>query len=244
MYSFLEYSFLLSVFIALSFNPANKVEKNNEKLVIGQNQPKRVLLLGASVGKHWQLISINERVSNYDFSFEYIHGGSEFNKSKKLKEILSRTSNKPDAILLKECAAYFPGDMDEYRRLMRLWIEECQANDIIPIPTTVVPVTRLHPFKKFLIDIMKRRNPFKYGNPFQSKRNKSILEYNDWIRFYCKENGLVFLDLEATTRYSKQNRYLREDFSKIDGLHLNKKAYRYLDNMVIRTLKTVNWGSK
>jgi len=79
---------------------------------------------------------------------------------------------------------------------MMHWIRDCQKEDVIPIPTTVVPVTRLHSFKQFLIDIVKGRNPFRYGNPFKNWRNKKILEYNDWIRKCCKQKGLSVLDLE------------------------------------------------
>jgi lysophospholipase L1-like esterase len=124
---------------------------------------------------------------------------------------------------------------------MEDWVRKCLNVNIIPIPTTIIPVTRLHPFKKFFIDIIILRNPFKLGNPFQSKRIRSILEYNDWIRKYCKVKELTFLDLEAVVRYSGTNRYLREDYAKLDGLHLNRKAYLAMDEILIPTLDRVKW---
>jgi lysophospholipase L1-like esterase len=105
-------------------------------------------------------------------------------------------------------------------------------------------VTRLHSLKKVLIDVVKLRNPFKQGNPFKNKKNKAILEYNDWIIMYCKNSGLCVLDLEQAVRYSAKNRYLREDLAKIDGLHINRKAYKILDKIVLPTLETVNWEIK
>jgi hypothetical protein len=204
--------------------------------------PRHVVLLGASIGRAWNISSLPSRIHNQEYTFEYVHGGSSFNKSDRLREILSRSENKPDAIFLKECAAYFPGDMESYKSLMRQWIKECQELGVIPIPTTVVPVTRLHSLKKFLIDIIKLRNPFSFGGPFNSKRNRAILEYNDWIKGYCKQQALPILDLEAAVRRSGTERYLRGDLATIDGLHLNKKAYRILDRIVIPTLNPINWN--
>ena len=155
---------------------------------------KLVVLLGASIGRAWNISGLPERIGNHDYFFEYVDGGG-FDKSKKLEEILSRHENRPDAIFLKECAAYFPGDFENYRRLMKQWITDCNKAGVIPIPTTVVPVTKLHSLKKFGIDILKLRNPFKLGNPFKNKRQKAILKYNDWIRMYCGENSLALLDL-------------------------------------------------
>ena len=201
------------------------------------------MLLGASIGRAWDISSLPRRIGNYDYIFEYVDGGG-FDKSKELKEILSRAENKPDAIFLKECAAYFPGDFENYKSLMEHWITDCYKAGVIPIPTTVVPVTKLHSLKKFGIDILKLRNPFKLGSPFKNKRQKAILEYNDWIRMYCAENVLALLDLEKAVRKSEKNRYIKSGLAKIDGLHLNKKGYRTLDKIVIPTLEKVNWEIK
>ncbi|MHA1382019.1 MAG: hypothetical protein ACTSRG_26915 [Candidatus Helarchaeota archaeon] len=204
---------------------------------------KHIVLLGASIGRAWDIPSLPERVNNNNYLFEYV-GCSGFDKSDCLRKIISRTDNKPDAIFIKECAAYFPGDLNHYQSLMKKWIKECYEKDVIPIPTTVVPVTRLHSLKKFLIDIIKGRNPFESGSLFHNKRNKAILKYNDWIKAYCKRCELSVLDLEGAVRYSEKNRYLREDLAKIDGLHLNSKAYKALDKIVISTLKRLNWENK
>jgi len=201
---------------------------------------RRVVLLGASVGMEWNFPELPQRINNTDYVFEYVLHG-DFDKSETLNKIISREKNKPDAIFIKECAAYFPGDMDRYKDLIKNWINTCIESDVIPIPATVVPVTRLHPFKKVPIDIIRGRNPFKADNPFKSKKNPKILEYNDWIRIYSKQKGLSVLDLEAAVRYSEENRYLREDLARIDGLHINSKAYKILDKIVIPILITIHW---
>ena len=192
---------------------------------------KHVLLLGASVGYAWNIPALPQRAGIDRFRFEYVHG-SPFDKSKVLKEILGRTKNKPDVIFLKECAAYFPGDLDRYMALMVQWIGECRESGVVPIPTTVVPVTKLHAYKVFAYHILKLRDPFKFGSPFRQLRLKSVLEYNDWLRAYCRENGVIVLDLEAAARRSEKKRSLRSDLAKVDGLHLKPKAYAFLDQAV------------
>ena len=237
---------LMGLIIPLLYSVQNKsaeIEKPAAPELSDNKGKKLIILLGASIGRAWNISGLPERIGNHDYIFEYVDGGG-FDKSMKLKEILTRRENKPDAIFLKECAAYFPGDFDKYKSLMKQWINDCNNADVIPIPTTVVPVTKLHSLKKFGIDILKLRNPFKLGNPFKNKRQKAILEYNDWIRIYCADNGLTLLDLEQAVHKSEKNRYLKSGLAKIDGLHLNKKGYKTLDKIVMPTLENVNWRIK
>jgi hypothetical protein len=213
-------------------------ENNSNKLSVESNNLKlrRIVLLGASVGEAWDLPSLPQRIDNENYAFEYMMC-PQFDKSDFLKDIIAREENKPDAVFIKECAAYFPGDLENYKSLIKEWIEECLKADITPIPATVAPVTRLHSFKKIAIDVLRGRKPFRQGNPFKYLRNKSILEFNDWLREYCKNMGLSVLDLEAALRYSEDNRFLKENLSRIDGLHLNRKAYGILDQIVIPVLE-------
>ena len=237
---------LMGFFIPILYSVQNKSIKS-EKLTtpeFSDNKGKKlIVLLGASIGKAWNISGLPERIGIHDYTFEYVDGGG-FDKSMKLKEILARRQNKPDAIFLKECAAYFPGEFEKYKILMEQWITDCDNAGVIPIPTTVIPVTKLHSIKKFGIDILKLRNPFKLGGPFKNKRQKATLEYNDWIKKYCAENGLVLLDLEQAVHKSEKNRYLRSGLAKIDGLHLNKKGYQSLDKIVVPTLEKVSWETK
>jgi hypothetical protein len=219
---------ILLVFIMVcGFSAVLKGELRMEK--------RHVVLLGASVGREWNISSLPERMNNKDYDFEYV-GFSGFDKSDVLNEIISREDGKPDIVILKECAAYFPGDFGHYKNLMNEWVTKCRKKGIIPVPTTIVPVTRLHSFKKFMIDIVKGRNPFKQGNPLEHKRNQTILAYNDWLKGFVEEQGLAVLDLEAAVRYSEENRFLRENLAKVDGLHINSVAYKSLDMIVFPTL--------
>jgi hypothetical protein len=235
-----EYFILTSILVSLSLSPSFGADIKGQQGEPQVEKKKHVLLIGASVGAHWNFGALPERIRKKDYFLEYIHGGG-YNKTKRLREVLARKENKPDAVFIKECAAYFPGDLNHYKDLIKGWVKECWDSGIIPMLTTVVPVTRLHPFKQFMIDIVKRRNPLRFGNPFKSKRNLAIIEFNDWIWDFSRENGLTVLDLEGAVRYGTKNRYLREDLARIDGLHLNKKAYKILDEIVLPTLDHVNW---
>jgi hypothetical protein len=205
-----------------------------------EKKPKTIILIGASVGKGWNIDALPERINNHDYSVEYVYSGG-FDKTQKLQEVLSRVQDRPDAIFLKECAAYFPGDINSFKRLMENWINDCREAGILPIPATVIPITRLHSFKKFIIDILKLRNPFRLGSPFRQNRQKAILEYNDWLRSYCQEKNLPCLDLEKALGKGGKNRFLRSRFAKVDGLHINRKGYQALDAQVLPLLGKVDW---
>jgi hypothetical protein len=199
---------------------------------------KKVLLLGASVGGAWKINLLPERIDCQDYVFEYVHGGSAFDKSVKLREILNRKENKPDAIFLKECAAYFPGDFERYKELMEKWVVDCREAGVVPIPATTIPVTKLHAWIVFFgYPILRGKNPLMFGWPFQQKRQKSICEYNDWLREFAPLQGLALLDLEAALRRGEKDRYLRGDLARKDGLHLKPKAYPLLDKIVLPTIE-------
>ena len=105
----------------------------------------------------------------------------------------------------------------------------------------MVPVTKRCPFsaKPYLSNIIRGKNPLNAN----SDRFDAILDYNDWIRKHCGDNGLVVLDLESAVRCSETDRHLRTDLHSGDGLHLNKKAYDILDRIVLPTLEKVNWDT-
>jgi hypothetical protein len=111
-------------------------------------------------------------------------------------------------------------------------VEQSREKDVVPIPTTIVPVTRTHD-EKFKTHSWIKRTVKRILGISMDTRMERIIEYNDWVRDYFKSKGLVVLDLEAPLRISPSNRFLRDDLTKGDGLHLNSKAYKILDGIVI-----------
>ena len=201
----------------------------------GMTKKKHVILLGASVGQVWKIDSLPERLGQESgakrYSFEFV-GDYQFDKTQTLRKILQRKQNKPDAILLKECAAYFPGDLARYQELMKSWVKECRDAGVIPVPTTVVPVIR----QQSLMTRMKDAVKYVLGRPTSGMQLERITQYNNWIRSYTDAEKLTVLDLEAVLRVSDEDRSLRVDLHSGDGLHLNVKAYQILDTGVESTL--------
>ena len=199
---------------------------------------KHMVLLGASVGKAWEIEELPKRLGIQSYRFEYV-GPYEFDKSAALREILGRTSNKPDAIFIKECAAYFPGDFPAYQKLMKSWVAQCRQAGVAPIPTTVVPVIRDRSFKMKVKDFIKKLIGRPTGESRFESRLAGLIQYNDWIKSFAQKEGLTVLDLETPLRVSNTDRSLRLDLQRGDGLHLNAKAYALLDPIVLPTLEAV-----
>lgn len=200
-------------------------------------EKKHIVLIGASVGYGWDIPRLPQRIKENGYELEYV-GSDDFDKSEFLKKVLQK-EKKPDMVILKECAAYFPGELEKYKRDMKKWIEQSLSTGVTPIMTTVAPVTRPNYLtKSYLKDLIKKY--ILTNKIHMEERLKYILEYNDWIREYAKEKGLIVLDLEAALRVSDKDRRLRQDLTSGDGLHLNSEAYKILDNFMADTLKKVS----
>ena len=213
--------------------------------VHAMQKPKHIVLLGASVGNAWNVESLPKRISQPNpsnpsnpssYRFEYV-SEYQFDKTNALQQILKRKENKPDAIFIKECAAYFPGDLPNYQELMKDWIKLCKESKVVPIPTTVVPVIK----PDFSNLKLKLKDTIKWvlGRPTLSSRLEGLIKYNEWIRSYAQKEGLIILDLEAPLRISEKDRSLKIELHSGDGLHLNQKAYSILDQIVLPTLDQV-----
>ena len=197
----------------------------------------RVVLLGASIGQAWNLPAFPERMHDKNYVIESF-AVWQFDKSEMLEEVLMRPERKfhltrtflkslfqpapqpPNAIILKECSAYFPGDARQQKELVQKWVGEVNHVDIQPILATTVPVTR-------------KRSGMDQG------KTDALRGYNDWIRNYAKDLRLPLLDLEAALRTDPVERYLRDDLTSGDGSHLNAKAYEILDKLLYEMLTGV-----
>ncbi|MCJ7666031.1 MAG: hypothetical protein MUO59_04765 [Actinobacteria bacterium] len=182
----------------------------------GELENAAIAFVCASVGSAW---NINEHFP--DFNIE-VYDEYQFDKGNVIRDILD--SNKPDIMIIKECAAYFPPEemgtsMEAYRDLIRDWVNLCRGEAVIPILTTVVPI-----------------DPDNPGN--WNGQIESILEYNDWINDYCANENIPVLDLEAALRVSDGNRILDPKYDSGDGLHPNDLAYsERLDHILIPALE-------
>jgi hypothetical protein len=192
-------------------------------------RPLRIVLIGASIARGWQLDAFAARTGRSDVVVEYV-GEYGFDKSKSLAAVLARTENRPDVVILKECGAYFPGDQPAYEAMIRRWVEALRAAGVVPVVATVAPVAApqgvVAHLKEFVKTWILRRED----------QNAAIARYNDRLRAYAAEQELLVLDLETALSAAGGQRCLDPAYDRGDGLHLNEKAYPKLDRELGRLI--------
>lgn len=179
---------------------------------------KYIVLLGASIGKSWDFPHIGSRINPGN---EYVFGNRtvyRFEKDEQINDLVS-LSIPVSHVIIKECSAYFPRDVNQSLLQIKSWVAKLQSIGIKPILSTVVPVTEAKDD----------------GSP---GKLDSIVKYNNSIRKYGKNSGIPVLDLEKALRLSEDNRHLRGEYAQEDGTHLIKKAYdEVLDPLFLSLLK-------
>jgi len=200
----------------------------------GSMNTTHVVLIGASIGQGWHLTEWPSRTKVSGFTAESIPAW-QFDKTEAVDEVLMRPRRKfrptrtylkslfqpppekASIIILKECSSYFPGDMAIYKSSIRHWVSQLREKQITVALATVVPVTATR----------AQQNPGK---------QEGLVEYNEWIRQYAQQEGLILLDLESALRTAGTGRFLREEYANSDGTHLNAAAYAVLDDLLRETL--------
>jgi len=179
--------------------------------------PEYVVLVGASVGESWDFPSLPARVGapNSVFGFRPKLG---YDKRDVLDRLVA-VPTKPDKVIIKECAAYMPREVDNAIGKIPGWVDMLRSRDIVPILATCCPVTEAN----------DKANP---------GRQKAIEKFNDFIRSYAADHGVEVLDLEKALRIGDVDRRLKEEFAQTDGLHLMPEAYTVLDRMAPTVLIT------
>jgi len=224
--------FICGLFVITLYDPVSAM--NNGTSGNDSSNPRHIVLLGASIGEAWNISDVPDRVETTEYTFEYV-GEYAADKRRALDSILDRGLQKPDAIIIKQCAAYFPGEPEKLKAYTKSYVEACREEGVVPILATVVPVTRSFPLRIWLLSLFRGKWRYPKGT------FEAIITFNDWIRDYAQTQGLAVLDLEAAVRTSETDRHLNGRYAKIDGLHINEKAYRELDEIVIPTVKNVEF---
>lgn len=194
-------------------------------------RPLRVVLIGASIARGWQLDGFAARTGRSDVVVEYV-GEYGFDKSKSVAALLARgAAERPDLVILKECGAYFPGDQAAYEAMIRRWVAELRAAGIRPAVATVTPVAA--PWNEF----QRLKQFVKHWILGREDQNAAIARYNAWLRVYAAAESLPLLDLEWALLHPYGGLYgLSPMHDSGDGLHLNPKAYAVLDQELDRLL--------
>jgi hypothetical protein len=196
--------------------------------------PKRVVLVGASIGKNWHFDRIGERVALPGYRFHYV-GVYSFDKGSLIQKFVN-DPDKPDIVLIKECATYFPGDTEQYQHQFMSWIESLRAVDVQVVIVTTAPVaepTEYIPRAKIFVKRLIRK-------PTQLD---SIVQFNGWLKEYAQRERIPVFDLGAQLKRSNSERWLRAEYDVGDKLHLNELGYRILDAAFAKFLTGWEKGS-
>jgi len=197
----------------------------------------RVVLLGASVGRDWAFSELPGRVGLEGIVCEFV-AHYEFDKRPALDALLARTDGCASVIVLKECAAYFPGIPGAQRAIVDDFVGRCRAAGVVPVLATVAPVVLDRSWSGRLRDLRAVTR----GRPRPQDRLRALLAFNDALRLIALEERLPLLDLESALRQDAHDRSLRPELTSGDGLHLNAEAYRRLDAAAASTLTLVLAG--
>lgn len=200
-----------------------------------------IVLIGASIGKSWDLPALPQRTKSERFTFEALQVW-DYDKTEAVEETLMRPARKfkltrtyfkgffepsppvPDLVILKECSSYFGNDAQLQRKkeLFQRWVEEVRQKKIPVMVTTIAPITRAR------------------ADRDGAAKHQAIREFNDWMRIYADAQRLPLLDLEKALRTDDKERYLRDAFTSGDGSHLNRAAYDVLDRVMLDALSRVS----
>ncbi|MDP1813236.1 MAG: SGNH/GDSL hydrolase family protein [Leadbetterella sp.] len=195
-------------------------KKFRTKVTPVQNGTDYVVLVGASVGKAW---NFEQAPSRLGLGADVVFGNRtiyEFDKSRVIEE-LAQYPFPVAVVIIKECAAYFPRELEASKQKVVEWVNLLREKGKLPMLATVVPVTREH-------------------DATHPGRFQSILQYNDFIRDYAARENIFVFDLEKAVRSSDTDRHLDIELAQRDGLHLLQRAYdQRLDNLIVPMLLAV-----
>lgn len=182
---------------------------------VPQHKKKYIVFIGASIGRDWHLEELpNRQPSLHDTDIIY-WPEYKFDKKKIIEHVL-KIPIKPELLLLKECAAYFPRGEKESIKELKRWFGLLEESDIKSVAVTTVPVTNNH-------------DPGKYVG-----RAESIAHYNKLLR-QAEFDLFDIATVLASEKTAEQS--LAMQYAVADGLHLNDKAYHILDQTLVDYLE-------
>lgn len=190
---------------------------------------KHIVYIEASTVNNWKLDGIAARTGIERYRFEVLRE-YDFDKSKRVDQVLAGGPPHPGAVIVQECAVYFPGDLQAYQRMYRGWIEKLQTRGLRPVIATVVPPARSRGWWQDAKNFAKERL---LGRPSQYEQ---VIAFNDWLRALGLELGIPVLDLERLLRVSAEDRHMRPEYNAGDGIHLAPVAYQRLDRDLLEFL--------
>ena len=114
-------------------------KKTEAEVMPKKGGSKYIVLVGASVGKSWEFPKLGERIKIEDHIVLGNRTAYEFDKSTAINALI-QLSIPVSGVIVKECSAYFPRDIDQSKEQIERWVSQIQSGNITPILATVVPV--------------------------------------------------------------------------------------------------------
>lgn len=194
---------------------------------------KQIVYIEASTGRAWNLDQFPKRTGLSHVAIQFIPV-YDFDKAAAVAKALGASApNKPSVVVIQECSAYFPGPLDEYKKMYRGWIQQIKSGGVTPVIATTVPPAAPNGFwqqtkESIKIHILGRQSQY-----------EQIAQFNDWLRQEARQEGVMILDLEVALRRSATDRSMNDSYDAGDGTHLNGKAYQLLDGLFAQLVKDI-----
>lgn len=177
-----------------------------KELEEGKAEPNRVVFLGASITRRW----------NLDAYFPQIHAINRGVGGQLAPSLITRFKRdvidlQPDAVAIKFCSINIRPQIHQsiLKDGMSMMVQLARANDIIPIVTTIVPP----------------------GKPEARIGDFSVIDsvktFNEWLRDYARRNELCLIDYASAIEDNQG--FLPRKYST-DPVHVNEDGYEILAN--------------
>ncbi len=194
----------------------NRYKAENSKLGLPSENESRIVFMGNSITEGWLQI--------YP---EFFEGKSYINRGisgQTTPQMLVRF--RQDVINLKPKIVVIlagtndiagntgPSTLEMIEDNIASMVEIAKANDIKPILCSVLPA---------------------YNYPWRPGLNpaEKIVKLNEWIKNYCEENHLIFVDYFTSMADNRNG--LRKEYSE-DGVHPNKTGYEVMSRTIEKAI--------
>ena len=215
-------------------------KKEGKSTTTGQDLNKKnniFVLIGASYAKGWKLDEVvGMRVINKGIS-----GEQSF-------EMLSRFQE--DVIALKPNAVIIWGFINDIHRSglekidaavtrakksFKQMVKISEDNGIVPILATEVTIRAKDSWSETLAgwvgNLLGRKG-------YQDWVNQNVLDVNEWLRKYARQNDLLLLDLQPVI--SNKRNIRKKEYATKDGTHISSKGYEKLSSYAKNQLFKAN----
>ena len=184
-----------------------------KEIAEGKIDKKRVVFLGASITRRWDLDKYFPEVNMINRGV----GGQ------LVPSILTRFKRdvidlKPDAVIIKFCSINIRPSlpMEVLEDGMSMMVLMSKANNIVPIISTIIPAGKpeAHIGDFSVVDTLRK--------------------FNNWVREFAETNSLPIMDFAKAIE--DENGFLPRDCS-VDPVHVNDKGYDILATVVEPVLR-------